>query len=128
MKARLQLTNPIQAGGPEEGRTLLEVLLEAALVERGVAKRAELRCQSPQRPDETELYHRNVNDQGEARFLREFKCSLRFALHLFERICAGEKILDDVAVRIGCIRLVAGLQCGLQASDAHRKGGSNSPP
>src|SRR5258706_3972516 len=105
MKARLQLTNPIQAGGPDEGRTLLEVLLEAALVERGVAKRAELRWQSPQRPDETELSHRNINDQREARFLRGFECSLRFALLLCDWICAGEQSLDEVAVRIGFIRL-----------------------
>src|SRR5882762_5527673 len=46
MKARLQLTKPIPAGRPDEGRTLVEMLLEADLVERVVAKRAELRCQS----------------------------------------------------------------------------------
>src|SRR5438034_728955 len=79
MKARLQLTNPIPAGGPDEGRTLLEMLLEAALVERVVAKRAELRCQSPYSPDEAELSHHNINDQGETRILRDVKSRLRFA-------------------------------------------------
>ena len=104
------------------------MLLEAALVERVVAKRAELRCQSPYSPDEAELSHHNINDQGEARILREFECRLRFALHLFDWICAGETIPDEMAVRIGCIRLVSGLQCGLQATAEQRKGRSNMPP
>src|SRR3954468_17432233 len=114
IKARLQLTNPIPAR--EEGRTCLEILLEATLVEPVIAKRAELRRQSPDGPNETELPRHNVNHQTEACFLREFECRLGFALDLCEWICGGETIRDEIVVRIGCMRLVAGFQCGLQAT------------
>src|ERR1700722_10126310 len=33
-----------------------------------------------------------------------------------------------MAIRIGCIRLVAGLQCGLPATADQRKGHANMPP
>src|SRR6266702_2397088 len=114
IKARLQLTNPIPAG--DEGRTCLEMLLEATLVEPVIAKRAELPRQSPYSPDETEMPRHNVNDRAEARFLPEFERRLGFALHLGEWICASQTIRDDIAVCYGCIRLVAGFQRGLQAT------------
>src|SRR5262249_23238417 len=89
IKARLQLTNPIPAGGRYERRTCLEMLLEATFVELVIAKRAELRRQSPDSPDETELPRHNVNGRAEAQFLREFERRLGFALDLFEWVCTG---------------------------------------
>ena len=102
------------ASAPRE--IVLEMLLELSLVEPVIAKRAELPRQSPYSPDESELRRHNVNDHAEARFLREFERRLGFALDIFEGVCAGEPIRDEVAVRIGCIRVVAGFQCGLQAT------------
>ena len=116
IKARLQLTNPIPAGGQTRD----------GLSSRCCSKRPSSNPSSQNEPNSgvSPLKVRMKpscpitmsTTRAETRFLREFERRLGFALHLFEWICAGETIRDEIAVRIGCIRLVAGLQRGLQAT------------
>ena len=90
--ARLQLADPVRAGGDRQARILFQMPLEPALVEPGVVEGAEDRRQAAQRPDELELCGDEVDDETEPRLAREVEPGLSLALHLGERIAAGEEV------------------------------------
>jgi len=89
------------------------MLLERALVEPILTKRAKHGSQTPESPDETELTCHDVNDQVEVHFLRESEPRLSFTLDFREWGATSQKIRDETAVCVSCVRLVAGLQCCL---------------
>ncbi len=107
--ARLQLADPVPAGGSRQARIRLQMPLEPLLVELGVVEAAELRRQTAQRPDQLELRGDDVDDETEPRLAREVEPGLGLSLHLGERIAAGEKVRDEVVAAVGRIGEVAGL-------------------
>src|SRR6195256_677942 len=107
--ARLQLADPVPAGGEREAWIPLQMLLEPLLVEPGVVEGAEDRGQAAQRPDQLELPDDPVDDETEPRLAREVEAGLGLPLHLVERIAAGEKVRDQVGAAIGPIGEIAGL-------------------
>src|SRR5207253_2455533 len=54
-EARLQLADPVPAGGDLQARLLRQVLLERVLVERGIVEGDEVRGQAAEGPDQPEL-------------------------------------------------------------------------
>ena len=66
--------------------------LESLLVEPGIVEAAECRRQSAKRPDQLELCGDEVDDETEPRLAREVEPDLGLALHLGERIAAGEEL------------------------------------
>ena len=108
-EARLQLADPVPAGGERQARIRLQMLLEPLLVEPGVVEGAEDRGQAAQRPDQLELPGDPVDDETEPRLAREVEPGLGLPLHLVERIAAGEKVRDQVGAAIGRIGEIAGL-------------------
>ena len=95
-EARLQLADPVTAGGSRQVRNRVEMLLELLLVEPGVVEAAELWRQAAQRPDEPELRGDPVDDETELRLAREVEPGLGLSLHLDERVAAGEQVRDKV--------------------------------
>src|SRR5271166_4210528 len=94
-ETRLQLADPVQAGGNRQARTLLKLLLEPALVEPGIIEGAEDRRLPAENPDEPELHGDEVDDEPELRLAREDEPRLGLELHLGERIAAGEELGED---------------------------------
>ena len=92
--ACLQLADPVQAGGDRQARIALQMPLEPLLVEPGVVEAAECRRQAAQRPDQLELCGDEVDDETEPRLAREVEPGLGLALHLGERIAAGEELVS----------------------------------
>ncbi len=107
--ARLQLADPVPAGGEREARIRLQMLLEPLLVEPGVVEGAEDRGQAAQRPDQLELPGDPVDDDTEPRLAGEVELGLGRPLHLVERIAAGEKMRDHVGAGKDPIGEIAGL-------------------
>ena len=97
---RLQLANPVPAGGDRHARILLEVSLELLLVEAGVIERAESRGQAAQGPDQLELCGDGSHGVAEPRLAHEVEPGLGLALHLAERVATGEKVRDEVYVAV----------------------------
>ena len=75
--APLQLADPIPARTDCQGRIVLQVLLEIALVELLVVKGRETRSQAPESPYEFELCRNDVYNETEPRFSREFEMCIR---------------------------------------------------
>ena len=107
--ACLQLADPVQAGGDRQARICLQMPLELLLVEPGVVEAAECRRQAAKRPDQLELCGDEVDDETEPRLAREVEPDLGLALHLGERIAAGEEVCDQAVAAKGRVGEVADL-------------------
>ena len=77
-------------------RLALEAPLELLLVEPGVVEAAEYRRQAAERPDQLELPRDEVDDRTEPSLARQVQASLSIALHLLERLTAGEQVCKEV--------------------------------
>src|SRR5208337_1816080 len=118
--ARLQLADPVQAGGYGETRLALQTPFEPVLVEHDVAEAAECRREAPERPDQPELCGDEVDDETEPRLSREVEPGLSLALHLGERIAAGEKLGEDVVAADGRVVEVARLLRRIEGESRER--------
>src|ERR1700681_2348000 len=63
VNARLQLANPIAGRGDSQTGIIVQMLLEAALVELRIIEGVEVRCKSTERPDESVLRGNEVTDE-----------------------------------------------------------------
>ena len=68
-----------------------------------------------------------VDDETEPRLAREVEPGLGLALHLGERIAAGEKVRDQVGAAIGRIGEVAGLLRRIEGAPQQRAAGADMP-
>ena len=109
-EARLQLADPVQAGGIAKTRLARQA---AARTDRSSnpssSKQPKFRRQTAERPDQRELRGDEVDDETEPRPSREFEPVLGLALHLGERIAAREKVREQVVAAKRRIGEVAGL-------------------
>ena len=126
--ARLQLADPVQAGGDRQARVLLQMLLEPALVKPCIVEGAEDRGLAAERPDEPELCGDEVDDKIEAGLAREVESGLSLALHLGERIAAGETLGEDIVAAEGRVGEVAGLLRGVEGVPGERAPRREMPP
>src|SRR3954447_1457210 len=85
------------------------MLLEAALVELRVIERGEVRRQSPEHPDQSELPGDAVAGETKSHFPREFEPMLGLSLDVTERISGRDTVCDRVDAAIGRIRKVTGI-------------------
>src|SRR6202171_2567637 len=109
VNARLQLANPIAGRGDSQTGIIIQMLLEAALVELRIIEGVEVRCKSTERPDESVLRGNEVADETEPHLPHEFERVLDLVLDFTERISGGEKIRIQVGAAIGCISKVSGV-------------------
>src|ERR1700738_1571876 len=109
VNVRLQLTNPIAGRGDSQTGIIIQMLLEAALVELRIIEGVEVRCKSTERPDESVLRGNEVTDETEPHLLHEFERVLDLVFDFTERISGGEKIGIQVGTAIGCISKVSGV-------------------
>src|SRR5882672_7099627 len=109
VNARLQLANPIAGRGNSQTGTILQMLLEAGLVELRIIEGVEVRCKSTEHPDESVLRGNEVADETEPHLPHEFECVLDLALDFTEWISGGEKIGIQIGAAISRISKVSGL-------------------
>src|SRR5271167_2836645 len=110
VNARLQLAYPIPARGNSPPRIVLQMLLEAALVELHVIGECEVRRTSTKNPNEPKLRDCDVDYETKPHPANDLEPILRLSLHVAERISGTEKVRDQVDAAIGCIGEVAGAQ------------------
>src|SRR5882757_4096325 len=109
VNAGLQLANPIAGCSNSKTGIVIQMLLEAALVELRIIEGVEVRCKSTEHPDESVLRCNEVADKTEPHLPHEFKRVLDRVLDFTERISRGEKIRIQVGAGIGCISKIAGV-------------------
>src|ERR1700724_4141653 len=73
VNARLQLADPIAGRGDSQTGIIIQMLLEAALVELPIIEGVEVRCKSTERPDESVLRGNEVADETEPQLVHEFE-------------------------------------------------------
>jgi hypothetical protein len=83
--------------------------LQPLLVALDVVEAAECRRETAKRPDQLELCGDEVDNETEPRLAREVEPVLGLALHLGERITAGEELRDQAVAAKGRVGEVSGL-------------------
>src|ERR1700735_1019635 len=90
------------------------MLLELALVELRIAKRAELWSQTAEGSNESELGRDVVGNKAKLHFLSELKSVFSLSLHLLEWVSACQKVGNHVTAAEGRKGQIAGFLCGVK--------------
>lgn len=112
--ARLQLAYPVHPGGYPKTRLALELPFEPLLLEPLVAKVAENRRRTAERPYQPQLCADEADDETETSAVREAEAGLGFALHVRQRSAAREKLREEVVAADRRVSKVADLLRGFE--------------
>src|SRR6185295_17644546 len=125
-ETRLELADPVPAGGVRQSRIFRKVLLEPALVELGIVERTELLSKAAQGENQSEECGGDVEDKTEPELAREVEPSLGLALHVSEGVTDEEAAeQQEVAVVTDpgeVAELVARVDCAPYQTQARANG------
>ena len=122
---RLQLADPVPAGGERQARIGRQMLLKPLLVEPGIVEAPEARGQPAQGPDQLKLRGDPVDDETEPRLPSEVEPRLGVLLHHIERIAGGKKVRDQMGAAKGPVGEIAHLLRRVKGAAYQAAAGAN---